>query len=322
MTSSMTMAEGGGQRGQSVADGPFRSLLIAVDFSSATERLVARSAAPLPLARGARLSVLHVVPSLLPRQARRLAGSDAKKALAATSRSLSAKLPAGRKVSPVVRVGFAATEIAHHARSCRADLVVMGRGGGRTVRDIFLGSTAERVIRAGQLPVLVVRLPGGKPYRRPMLALDTDQATDNLLALTLRVVQPPRPRIGVVHAYDIPYHGLIYPSVSPERGNEYRQEYREKALQDIARLLATGLATLPASARDGLSWRTHVRFGSPRRTIPDTIAETRADLLVLGTHGHTGVAHALLGTVAGDVLRDVPCDVLVVPPGRRRRQSR
>jgi nucleotide-binding universal stress UspA family protein len=39
-------------------------------------------------------------------------------------------------------------------------------------------------------------------------------------------------------------------------------------------------------------------------------------LLVLGTRGYTGVAHILFGTVAGDVLRAVACDVLVVPPTR------
>ncbi|NTX17898.1 universal stress protein, partial [Myxococcus sp. CA056] len=58
------------------------------------------------------------------------------------------------------------------------------------------------------------------------------------------------------------------------------------------------------------------RYGSPRTVIPDVVAKSRADLLLLGTHGRAGIAHALLGTVAGDVLRDVTCDVLVVPPRR------
>jgi len=40
------------------------------------------------------------------------------------------------------------------------------------------------------------------------------------------------------------------------------------------------------------------------------------DLLLLGTHGYSGIARAFLGTTAGDILRDVRCDVLVVPPRR------
>jgi nucleotide-binding universal stress UspA family protein len=46
----------------------------------------------------------------------------------------------------------------------------------------------------------------------------------------------------------------------------------------------------------------------------------QSQILVLGTHGRTGVAHALLGTVAGDVFRDAPCDILVVPPRKDRAQ--
>ncbi|HYH97223.1 universal stress protein [Hyalangium sp.] len=291
----------------------FRSLLIPVDLSPATERVVER-AALLPLAKNAQLTLLHVVPRLLSREARRLAESDATKALQHAVRNVAAKLPESVKVMPSVKVGVAAAEIARHARSCKAELIVMGRGGGRTLRDIFLGSTAERVIRKGQLPVLVVRLQPHGAYRRPLLALDTDQAAQDVLTLTLRVLPPPRPQIGLVHAYDVPYHGLIYPSLSPDQGQEFRHHYRQKALHDIARALATALADMKASHDDAPSWKSHVRYGSPRTVIADTVAKAGADLLVLGTHGRAGVAHALLGTVAGDVLREVPCDVLVVPP--------
>jgi hypothetical protein len=88
----------------------------------------------------------------------------------------------------------------------------------------------------------------------------------DLSAAMGRVLPPPRPHVGWVHAYDAPYHGLSYPSLAPEQG--------------------------------------------------------RADLLLLGTHGRAGLAHALLGTVAGDVLRDVQCDVLVVPPRRQGARKR
>jgi nucleotide-binding universal stress UspA family protein len=47
--------------------------------------------------------------------------------------------------------------------------------------------------------------------------------------------------------------------------------------------------------------------------VERAVKKADSDLLVLGTHGYSGVAHAFLGTVAGDVLRAVACDVLVVP---------
>jgi nucleotide-binding universal stress UspA family protein len=66
-------------------------------------------------------------------------------------------------------------------------------------------------------------------------------------------------------------------------------------------------------------WKLLVRCGSPRLVIKKAVKKADTDLLVLGTRGFTGVAHLFLGTVAGDVLRDVACDVLVVPPRASRK---
>lgn len=52
--------------------------------------------------------------------------------------------------------------------------------------------------------------------------------------------------------------------------------------------------------------------GTVRKVISQEIQRLRPELLVLGTHGRTGVAHAFLGSVAEDLLSDAPCDVLAV----------
>lgn len=292
-----------------------RSLLIPIDLSRSSERVVGR-AALLPLAEGARLTLLHVVPKGLPRDARRRAEDDARKALDGEAKRLVRTLRGRAVVQHVVRVGAPAVEIARQAGAVKAELIVMGRGGGRAVRDVFLGSTAERVIRQGQVPVLVVRLPPRGPYLRPALALDLDQAAHGALVMLLRVISPPRPRVALVHAYDAPFQGLIYPSLSAEEAEELRDYHRQKAHHELVRLLATGLAQAGVPPRDAPSWKFHVRYGAPRTLIETTVKKLSADLLVLGTHGYSGLAQAFLGTVAGDVLREVACDVLVVPPPR------
>jgi len=53
--------------------------------------------------------------------------------------------------------------------------------------------------------------------------------------------------------------------------------------------------------------------GSPAHTIVDVAKKGGYDLLVLGTHGHTGLAHALIGSVAERVVRHASCPVLTVP---------
>ena len=70
------------------------------------------------------------------------------------------------------------------------------------------------------------------------------------------------------------------------------------------------------------NFETYVRYGDPRSVIKAAVKKLDTDLLVLGTHAYSGVAHVFLGTVAGDVLRDVRCDVLVVPPSGPRGRSR
>jgi nucleotide-binding universal stress UspA family protein len=55
-----------------------------------------------------------------------------------------------------------------------------------------------------------------------------------------------------------------------------------------------------------------VLHGSPPRTIAETALDMRADLIVMGTHGRTGLTHVLLGSVAERVVRNAPCPVLTV----------
>ncbi len=294
----------------------FRSLLVPVDLTAISDRVLGRVAL-LPLAYGARVTLLHVVPKNLPVRAQERAERDARKSLGNEARHLARALPKGVHVEPLVKVGSAASEIAECATSTRAELIVMGRGGSRALRDTFLGSTAERVIRRGKLPVLAVRLAPRAAYCRPAVALDPDPGAMDALALTLRLIPPPRPRVAIIHAFDTPYQGLVYPSLSEEDAEEWRGELGQKATHRIAKLLADALARASVSPADAPSWKMHVQCGSARLVIEKLVKKADTDLLVLGTHGYSGVAHVLLGTVAGDVLRHVTCDVLVVPGLRR-----
>lgn len=298
----------------------FRSLLVPVDLSPSSARVIER-AALLPLAKGARLTLLHVVSKRLPSDARGRANKDAREALAAAAGRVARLLPRGVTIRSLVKIGVAATEISEQAQALGSELVVMGRGGSRGLSSIFLGSTAERVVRRGHLPVLVVRLAAQARYRGPLLALDLDPIARELLETALRVIPPPRPPMSLVHAYDAPYHGSVYPSLTSKEAREYRDQFRQEAVQAIAGLLEAARPQADEAPPEVLSWKSYIRYGSARSVIQETVEKARADLLVIGTHAHSAVAQAFLGSVAGDVLREVPCDVLVVPPRRERTRS-
>jgi nucleotide-binding universal stress UspA family protein len=289
-------------------------LLVALDLGRETERVLAR-AARLPLATGARVTLLHVVPRPFPGGARAAAIHDARTSLRRLARGLLAQIPVRSRVRAVVRAGVPAAEIAEVARAARAELIVVGRGAARALREAFLGSTAERVVRRGDRPVLVVRLPARAPYRRPLLALDRDQAAHEVLALALRLVPAPRPRLGVVHAFEAPFEGLIYPSLTTPSQRAYRAGFAAEARREILDLLEAERKRFVVE--EPPDWKLHVRPGSARDVVLDSVQRTRADLLALGTRARAGLAQLFLGTVAGDVLREVGCDVLVVPPRGR-----
>jgi nucleotide-binding universal stress UspA family protein len=293
----------------------FHSLLVPVDLTPSSDRVLGRLPL-LPLADDARVTILHVVPGSLPLGQQRAAERDANRALAVEARHLRKSLPKSVSVQHLVKRGSALKEISACATKMKTELIVMGRGSGRPLRDAFLGSTAERVIRKAQLPVLVVRLAPRVPYGRPALAIDFDQAAHEAIRLLLRFLPPPRPRVAVIHAYDVPYGNLFYPSLSRGQGDEKNDELQLKATRELESLLTLALVNVPHA--DAPSWKTHVRYGSPRSVVEKAIKKTETDLLVLGTRGHSGAAYVFLGTVAGDLLREAKCDVLVVPPSASR----
>jgi|DewCreStandDraft_1066081.scaffolds.fasta_scaffold00348_11 universal stress protein A len=68
----------------------------------------------------------------------------------------------------------------------------------------------------------------------------------------------------------------------------------------------------------GAKVQTLLKSGSPAQVIADTAKRIKADLIVMATHGRTGLAHVLLGSVAERVVRLATCPVLTVRRPRRR----
>jgi nucleotide-binding universal stress UspA family protein len=274
-------------------------------------------AVSLPLAAGAIVTLLHVVPRSLPIRARHQAEKEGRTALATEAMHVSKALGPDITVKHTVSVGPPPAEIADHASRLKADLVVMGRGRGRPLRDSLLGSTAERVVRQAKTPILVIRLPARAPYRRPTLGLDLDAAAEAVLGMLLRVIPPPRPRVAIVHAHDAPYLGMAYAGMAPNEIEEEEHRYRPTAVAQLAQVVARVLQAQKRTADEMPGFKTYIRFGDPRSAIKAVVKKLDTDLLLLGTHGYSGISRIFLGTVAGEILRDVRCDVLVVPPRRQ-----
>jgi nucleotide-binding universal stress UspA family protein len=86
-------------------------------------------------------------------------------------------------------------------------------------------------------------------------------------------------------------------------------------LHDTERSVDGHLAQLVARARAaGVDAAPVTLFGAAHREICAVAAELSVDLIVVGTHGRTGIMHALYGSIAERVVRSAPCPVLAVHP--------
>ena len=82
----------------------------------------------------------------------------------------------------------------------------------------------------------------------------------------------------------------------------------KKQLKELTQRTAVSLTTTGARVFG------HLRTGNAAREIVQLASDLSADLIVIGTHGRTGIAKLLLGSVAQDVLTNASCPVLVVKP--------
>jgi nucleotide-binding universal stress UspA family protein len=290
----------------------FEHAFVATDFSVGAAQAVAR-AGRLPLADGGRIRIVHVLPDGLPEKTgatiEKAARRQLEHAVAALSKSISSGGRADIEVASEVCRGQAYVEIIRHARSVGADLIVLGRHGRRAVKDMFIGSTAERVIRVGDLPVLVVGRRATRTYRRPVLAIDLQDTSRSVVDVAVRLLGPDVTSATMVHAYHVLFEAFITPGASPEDMTEPRTAFRQTA--------ASGLARFQASLGDlGVRWQTSILHGDPRTVILTEAMRRRADLLAVGTHGRKGVSHALIGSVAEWLIQAAACDVLVARPAR------
>jgi nucleotide-binding universal stress UspA family protein len=95
------------------------------------------------------------------------------------------------------------------------------------------------------------------------------------------------------------------PLLMPVMPPEYYEENEQRAKETLDRLLD------PAWGRP-TSVVTAVRWGSPVEAIVAYAAEPKLDLVVIATHGRTGLSHVLLGSVAERIVREAPCPVLTI----------
>src|SRR5271170_1156251 len=141
--------------------------------------------------------------------------------------------------------------------------------------------------------------------RHVLVAHDFSETSDAALDYALGLAQKLGARVTVVHAYEIPSLG------APEvlvLATDWTEQFEAVAREALDKVIAK-------VRRRGVDAALALRKGTAWREINAAAAEAKADLIVIGSEGRTGLGRALLGSVAEKVVRTAPCPVLVVHRG-------
>lgn len=292
-----------------------RRLLVPLDFSPASFRAY-HYARALAECFGGELALLHVVPpSMLPEWGyAHLARRDEQLKVGARHKLedfVRAQGPAAARVKHLlVRAGDPHFQIPAAAREHAADLVVIGTHGDSVVPHCLLSNTAEQVVRRAPCPVWVVPgLSGGDadvlpvllPLQRILVATDFSAASRKALRYGVALAREFEATLHLVHVVptvlpaDVSHLSIILQEAAME----------EAARRDLARLCAE---ELPADLRVV----TAVCSGNPFLEIDKEALRVRAGLIIVSTHGHTGLRYLMLGSTAQHVVQHASVPVLVV----------
>jgi nucleotide-binding universal stress UspA family protein len=221
------------------------------------------------------------------------------------------------------RTGIAYEEICEAARELKSDLIVVATHGYTGYKRVFLGSTAERVAQHSPCPILVVRQrinhwngsidPRTRTgFRLTKILVPTDFSKCSQIALKygVQLAREFGAELRLIH--------VINPHAYP-----FGDLYAALDSAELMREMADAAQKRMRSMAEKAKTRNSVRLihGLPAAEIC-VAANKDVDLVVISTHGRTGLGHILIGSVAEHVVRYAHCPVLVIPAGPNSKSNR
>lgn len=227
----------------------------------------------------------------------------------------------GRRLeeSPLIAFGTPVVEVIRAVRKLSADLVVkpaLGMDG--PVRSMLFGSLAMHLMRKCPCPVWVVKDSENQILRCINVAVSAAPIGTAEGALEVELLQVAnslsardRAELHVTTAWGV--HGEHTMRVSP------RLRYTEDAVDELVKQTEIACrnnlqAQLREAQIDSSQVTLHLEKGAAEEVVPHVAQLTRADLVVMGSLGRTGIAGLLIGNTAESILNQIQCSVLTLKP--------
>jgi nucleotide-binding universal stress UspA family protein len=284
----------------------FRNILCPVDFSAGS-RAALEAAVGIAVEGGGLLTLVHAwyVPAMrlatstvLPPHAIDTIREEAAAQLA-TSEQDARRLGATR-VDTLLVEGPPWQSIVDAIERGSYDLCVVGTHGRTGLARLVMGSIAEKVIRHAPCSVLAAREAGQlAPVRHVLCPTDFSDGSRAAFDLALALV-PSDGRLTLLHVIDLPF--ATGGTASPDLAHVLDHQ-GTVALEEWT-------ASIPRAADRQIVMQSRVGAAGAQ-VIAAADEDATIDLVVMGSHGRTGVARAVMGSVAEKVVRHARCAVLI-----------
>lgn len=217
----------------------------------------------------------------------------------------------GITITSEVLRGRAPTRVVEEAAALGADLIVVGSRGLGAWKRLLLGSVSAEIVDHARCPVLVARKPA---VGSVVLADDGGAGAAAARALLERLPALAGGGVLVVAVAEVLNATAL--GFSPAVSGAFMTELLESTTEAQERLGKVVAATAAELQKAGIPAESRVLSGDPAHELVRLTRKADTDLVVVGTAGLTGVARAVLGSVARNVLINSHSSVLVVhqPP--------
>ena len=282
-----------------------QKIQVATDFSTRSDRAI-RRAVLLAKHFGAACTLVHVVDEDQPKAIVDAAWQTASRLLRDQAATLSEV--DGLDCDDVIVLGDPFDGLLQAAARIQPDVLLIGPHRRRALRNVFVGTTAERAVRASRWPVLKVDgVPTGR-YRHVMIATDLSEGSATAARSAFALGLTHDVELSILHGFHTPAAALMTRASSTSEAiqNHVESEWKRASAELEGFLDGLELGYAKRLVR-------HIE-ASAAQLVVDTAHELQADLVVLGTSGRTGIARLALGSTAEAVLRLADFDVLAVPP--------
>ncbi|MCI0527854.1 MAG: universal stress protein [Nitrospira sp.] len=144
--------------------------------------------------------------------------------------------------------------------------------------------------------------------KKILVATDFSDYAKEALDYAVYLAKNLEAEIYLVHVFEIQFfiHAGVSPSIQPEV-----YKWIERSKIEVSKMLKALVETVQ---QEGVKTSSILKEGTPFLEILKTAKEVSADLIVLGTHGRTGLSHVMMGSVAERVVRKSTCPVFTVRP--------